>query len=527
MSADAGAAVVMRDVFRIHRTPEGDAAALQGLSLRVRAGETVVVVGPSGAGKSSLLRAIAGLQAPSAGSVRVLGHELTHLSERRRAAFRQRAVGLVDQHSDRALPAALSCRDLVALPLALRGQPREQRRARAHELLERVGLADRLDARPHELSGGERQRVAVCAAVAHRPGLLLADEPGGELDAASAQAVYAVIADLARHDGTTVVLVSHDLAATAIADRSVRLRDGRISGETLAGEEDEAIVVDRGGWLRVPETLLRATGVGRRVRARAVASGPDATIELRAVGATGAGEAGPVGDEPGSPGATDADAVAGPPAAELRGVSKAYADGAATRVVLDDRDLAVAPARLTVVSGRSGSGKSTILRLLAGLEPPDRGEVVVGGRSLAGLGRDALAQLRRERVALVAQDVGLVGFLSARENVALGLVVRGSEQRDADALAQAWLERVGLGERASQRVQRLSAGERQRVALARAMIARPALLLVDEPTSRLDEANAAAVARLLGEIVAAHGTAVVCATHDPQLVARADVEIGL
>ncbi|MBX5441889.1 MAG: ATP-binding cassette domain-containing protein, partial [Solirubrobacteraceae bacterium] len=278
----SGEAIALRDLFRVHRTVEGDAAALQGLTLSVAAGERLVVLGPSGAGKSTLLRVLAGLEPPSAGAVRVLGADLGRLPARRRAAFRQAHVGLVDQHHDRSLPPSLRCRDAVALPLALRGAARRERARRAGELLERVGLADRADAHPHELSGGERQRVAVCAAVAHRPGLLLADEPGGELDAASAAAVYDLIAALARDEGTTVVVVSHDPAACARADRTVRLRDGRISGEAGALGE-EAIVVGRGGWLRLPEELLHDAGLPARLVARA----RPGAIELRA--ADGAG----------------------------------------------------------------------------------------------------------------------------------------------------------------------------------------------------------------------------------------------
>ena len=357
----------------------------------------------------------------------------------------------------------------------------------------------------------------MCAAVAHRPGLLLADEPGGELDAAAARAVYELIAQLAREEGTTVVLVSHDPAATAVADRVVRLRDGRISGEAHAGTRgEEAIVVGRGGWLRLPEELLRQAGLGDRLRARPVeggvvlepASGPvaarvDPAPRTRALGrVTGAG-------------------------AELRGVDKAYGAGRTRRQVLDGFSARFAPGRLTALSGRSGSGKSTILRLLAGLELPDSGEVRVDGESPAAGSRADRARLRRRALALVTQEPSLVDFLSATENVALGLALRGAQTEDAEARAESWLAELGLGERARQRVHRLSAGERQRVALARALAAAPPLLLVDEPTARLDEANAAAIGELLASAAREHGTTIVCATHEPLLIAAADEEVAL
>ena len=172
-------------------------------------------------------------------------------------------------------------------------------------------------ARPVELSGGEQQRVAVCAAVAHRPSLLLADEPGGELDASSAHAVYALIAELAREHGTTVVIVSHDPATAAVADRSVQIRDGRLSDETLR-HGSAAIVVGRGGWLRVPEQLLRDAGIGGRAEAEL---GEDGVL-LRAIRRprrVGAG-----GGRCRAGGARDAPSGS---AAELVDVHKTYGDG--------------------------------------------------------------------------------------------------------------------------------------------------------------------------------------------------------
>jgi ABC-type lipoprotein export system ATPase subunit len=508
-------AVELREVFRVHRGPEGDAAALQGLTLSVAEGETVVIAGPSGSGKSTLLRVVCGLEEPSAGSVRVLGRELARASVGARAALRQAAIGLVDQHADRALPAALSCRDVVALPLALRGVPKRVRHRRADELLERVGLDDRAGVRPHVLSGGERQRLAVCAAVAHRPGLLLADEPGGELDAASAHAVYALIAELARDEGTTVLLVSHDRAASAVADRTLRLRDGRISAQVQADGADR-LVVGRGGWVRLPEALLADAGLADSALDVHAEWG---ALELRGrPGApeerdeSGSGRTGSVAREGAARDGRPAEEVV---VASLRGVGKRYGD----RVVLEGFDADFLAGRLTVVAGRSGSGKTTILRLLAGLERPDAGEVVVGGVDLATLDRAGLAHLRATKVGVVAQEVGLVSFLTARENVALALGA-------TDAKVDDWLEKVGLADRRAQRVDRLSGGERQRVAVARALVGEPDILLVDEPTSRLDEANAQAVATLLKHVANAHGTAIICATHDAQMIDRADATIG-
>jgi ABC-type lipoprotein export system ATPase subunit len=509
-------ALEARDIFRVYSTPEGDAAALQGLTLTVAEREVLVVLGPSGSGKSTLLRILAGLDQPSAGRVTVFGHDVSKLRGHGLADYRAHVLGYVEQHYSRSLDPDLTARELVGLQLGLDGADRSARELRADELLERVGLADKRGARPGELSGGEQQRIAVCAALAHRPRLLLADEPTGELDAASAVLVYEVIGELAREQGCTTVIVSHDVESTAVADRIVHVRDGRVSEESAreAGGE-ETLVVGRGGWLRLPEGLLARAGIGERARAELAGE----AIVVSAAGPAAEAQPEALALAPRVPG--------GRVIAETRAVRKAYGSGAQARVVLDRVDASFAAGTLTAVTGPSGSGKTTLLHLLAGLLDPDDGEVVVSGRRLAALDREARAALRRESVAVIGQDPGLTPFLSARENVELGLAIRGVAPGGAHDVALEALVRVGLGERAEQRAGRLSAGERQRVAIARAVAPGAQLLLADEPTARLDEANALAVGALFARIARESGAAVVVATHDPLVVEQAEVTLPL
>jgi ABC-type lipoprotein export system ATPase subunit len=508
-------AIEVADVFRVYSTPEGDAAALQGLSLRVDEGDVVVVLGPSGSGKTTLLRLLAGLDRASAGTVRVFGLDLGKLSGRRLDSYRARTVGYVDQHYVRSLAPELSARELVAMHLGLDGEPPEARDARARELLERVGLAGRADARPQELSGGEQQRVAVCAAIAHRPRLLLADEPTGELDAASAAVVYRLIGDLSRELGCTTVIVSHDPASAEIADRAISIRDGRVSEEATARGGEESIVVGRGGWLRVPEELLARAGIGSRARARL---GGDGVV----VSSAGASHAAVLREAPSRRRRVARPSTAAP-AIVLSGLAKEFRSRGMTMRVFESLDAGFAPGLLHAVTGPSGSGKTTLLHLLAGLELPSAGSVRVLETELSALPPDDRADFRRRHVALVRQGTALVGFLSARENLELALALRGIE----DGRPDDDLDAVGLSARASQRVSRLSAGEQTRVDIARALAARPALLLADEPTSRLDQANALAVTNLLANLAADTGAAVVCATHDPIVSEQADTELRL
>jgi ABC-type lipoprotein export system ATPase subunit len=451
--------------------------------------------------------------------VRVFGADLGKLPRRELAAYRSRTLGYADQHYSRALEPELSARQLVALQLALTGVPQEERLRRADDLLERVGLGAKRDARPDQLSGGEQQRVAVCAALAHGPRVFLADEPTGELDHANAAVVYDAIRDLVHVHRCTTVVVSHDPESAAIADRVVRIRDGRVSGEsTREAGGDEAIVVGRGGWLRVPEELLRRAGIGERAAAR-VEEGSVVIIPVGEVHAMAAEAGAGARHVPGA-------APAGT-AAEVRGLTRTYGRGATAVSAIQDLDATFPAGRLSVVTGPSGSGKTTLLHLLAALDVPDAGEVLVLGTDVGRLDRGARAAFRRDHVSLVGQQPGLIPFLSARENLELTLALRETPQDEARARALETLDAVGLAERTEQRVSRLSSGERARVAIARALVSRPALLLADEPTSRLDQANALAVARLLARLPREQETTVVCATHDSVVIDQADEELAL
>jgi ABC-type lipoprotein export system ATPase subunit len=309
------------------------------------------------------------------------------------------------------------------------------------------------------------------------------------------------------------VIVSHDPESTRIADRIVRIRDGRVSEEWARddGGSGDTIVVGRGGWLRLPEELLLRAGIGSRARA----AYEDGRLVVEPVGAAPE-------HVPDASGVSDtAPAARGREIVRARGLTKRY--GATT--VLDELDVDLDAGRLHAVTGPSGSGKTTLLHLLAGLELPDAGSVAVDGADLGSLDRAGRAALRREKIAYIGQQAGLVPHLSALENVELALALRGATETRGAAVAA--LESVGLGERLTQRVARLSQGERARVAIARAVAARPALLLADEPTSRLDGANAIAVAILLARLARDTGAAVVCSTHDPLVIEQADSQITL
>jgi ABC-type lipoprotein export system ATPase subunit len=207
--------------------------ALDGVDLEVRAAEFLVLVGVSGSGKSTLLHLIGGLDTPTSGTIRVMGRELSSFSPFERALYRRSVVGFVFQSFY--LVANMTAEENVALALTFQGTFGAERTRRALEALEKVGLQERSGHRPGELSGGEQQRVALARAIVHRPPVLLADEPTGNLDRINATQVMALLRQFNQDQGTTVILVTHDEETAArYAHRIVRLRDGRLAeqGET-------------------------------------------------------------------------------------------------------------------------------------------------------------------------------------------------------------------------------------------------------------------------------------------------------
>ncbi len=212
-------------ITKVYRMGEVEVHALRGVSLRIWDGEFVVILGPSGSGKSTLLNVLGGLDAPSAGVVRYRDHDLARADDRALTAYRREHVGFVFQFYN--LVPSLTARENVALAAEIAPDPLP-----AEEALGRVGLSERLDHFPSQLSGGEQQRVAIARAIAKRPDVLLCDEPTGALDAATGRSVLEVLERVNRELGTTVAVITHNASIGGMADRVVRMADGRIASET-------------------------------------------------------------------------------------------------------------------------------------------------------------------------------------------------------------------------------------------------------------------------------------------------------
>ncbi|MCR5476780.1 MAG: ABC transporter ATP-binding protein [Lachnospiraceae bacterium] len=273
-------------LVKIYKTKETEVLALQGLDLTVETGELTAIIGNSGSGKSTFLNMIGGLDRPSAGSLFVDGSNLFTMTERELVKYKRDTVGFVWQNNGRNLLPFLSAIENVMLPMNLSST--HKKRQKALELLERVGMVHRKNSRMNMMSGGEQQRVAIAIALANSPKLLLADEPTGSVDHATADYIFGVFSDLNK-EGQTILIVTHDMALSKKVRRVVAIRDGKISSERVLKEsyadrvresgidwraentQDEYAILDRVGRVQLPQELLKELELeGNKVRVTSV-----------------------------------------------------------------------------------------------------------------------------------------------------------------------------------------------------------------------------------------------------------------
>ena len=275
--------IICQDLFKIYKVADLEVVALRGLDLAVDRGEVVAIVGASGSGKSTLLNILEGYDTPSAGKVSVGDRDLLRMGGREVESYRRHEVGFVWQQTSRNLFPYLSALENVALPMMLTNTSPQEREERAENLLDLVGLADRAEHIPERLSGGEQQRVAIAVALANNPPLLLADEPTGELDDATASEVLDLFGTVNQELDTTIVIVTHDPEIAYKVGRVVMIRDGKTSTEIRRKREytrritgsvdtetplEEYTLVDGAGRVQLPREFLEELKIHDRASVR-------------------------------------------------------------------------------------------------------------------------------------------------------------------------------------------------------------------------------------------------------------------
>ena len=242
-------AVVVKDLNKIFKIGSTEIHAIRGLNLTVEEGEMIALVGPSGSGKTTLLNIIGGLDKASAGSVNVLGMEITSYEPEDLVEYRRKTVGHIFQTLN--LIPTLTAAENVELPMVALGASKDDKANRVKELIEVVGLGDRMNHKPVELSGGEQQRVAIAAALANDPTMILADEPTGELDTATAKIIVDYLREVNEELGKTIIMVTHDPTAARAADRILNIRDGVIYTDVEPTETHEEGATSYADMLRL------------------------------------------------------------------------------------------------------------------------------------------------------------------------------------------------------------------------------------------------------------------------------------
>lgn len=263
-------------LVKIYKTKQTEVLALQGLDLTVEQGELTALIGNSGSGKSTFLNMIGGLDRPSAGSLIVGGKNLFTMTEKELVGYKRDTVGFVWQNNGRNLLPYLSALDNIMLPMYLSDV--KKKRDKALELIEMVGMASKKNSRMNTLSGGEQQRIAIAIALANSPKLLLADEPTGSVDSATANYIFDIFTELNKA-GQTIMIVTHDVALSKKVKRVVAIRDGKISSERILKEsyadrlkesaidwrmedtQEEYVIMDKAGRVQIPKEVLEAMGM--------------------------------------------------------------------------------------------------------------------------------------------------------------------------------------------------------------------------------------------------------------------------
>ncbi len=271
--------IVCDGLVKIFKTEDVEVMALQGLDMKIKRGELMSVIGKSGSGKSTLMNIIGGLEKPSAGKIIINGKNLSEMTEKEMVTYRKKTVGFVWQKSERNLFKYLTALENIEAAMNFSGKSKKEKRSKALELLEMVGMSHKKDSYPTKMSGGEQQRIAIAVAIANEPDILLADEPTGAVDTKTSNRIQDLFRKLNKELGITIIIVTHDMKLAAKVDRVVMISDGKISTEKIMKQEyrekidsltdaelvedahEEFSVLDKAGRVQLSDEMLESAGI--------------------------------------------------------------------------------------------------------------------------------------------------------------------------------------------------------------------------------------------------------------------------
>ncbi len=469
---------------------------LTGVNLKVEEGEFIAIVGFSGSGKSTLISLLAGLQMPDTGAVLFRGSEVTGPTPERGVVFQNYSL----------MPwLSVNANVALAVESVHKGKSKKEQKAIIDNYVEMVGLGHAKDRKPAELSGGMRQRVSVARALAMQPDVLLLDEPLSALDALTRAKLQDEFAEISDKEKKTIILITNDVdEAILLADRIIPLKPGP---NACLGDSFEVNIPRprERGEMNSDEEFIRLRGVVTEY-----------LMDLGAERATD-GESGIVlpnvvpitqrKDELPEAYAKAAESPIEKRFVEFSHVTKVYPTPKGPLTVVDGFDLKMDKGEFISVIGHSGCGKSTVLSMVAGLNPITSGGVILDGKEVSGAGPDR---------AVVFQAPSLLPWLTARENVALGVdrVYPSATPAERKDIVEYYLAKVGLGDSMHRLADDLSNGMKQRVGIARAFALSPKLLLLDEPFGMLDSLTRWELQEVLMDVWTRTKVTAICVTHD-------------
>jgi ABC-type lipoprotein export system ATPase subunit len=525
-----------RHLSKVYQTGAGGFTALQDINIQVLPGEFLGVVGKSGAGKTTLLNMLSGVSVITSGEVLFHatgngnGNEtgkvvsLGSLDEDQLAVWRGQNVGIVYQ-SFELLP-QLDLVDNVMIPQDFSGGYRPLVSSqRALELLDMVELSEHVYKLPAHISGGQKQRVAIARALVNDPPLILADEPTGNLDTATAETIFQLFERLV-DAGKTIVMVTHDSSLATRCSRTIYISDGKIASGPSNGNGMNENSARQVSSMRDGTTQSKADAgteqvapSSRQTIKRQTAKRPAPVMENQPAETVTA-----AGIEVGNARRANQPSQA---AITLRDVVKTYVNAAGSFTALRRINLQMNYGQFVSIVGKSGSGKSTLLNMLTSIDHPTSGEVIIGGQNIYKMSESKRALWRGRNMGIVFQFFQLLPTLTLLENTMLPMDycnVFPVSERPQRALEL--LRRVGLEGQAHKLPSMVSSGQQQSAAIARALATDPPIIVADEPTGNLDSRSAAAIIQLFQEL-ADLGKTILIVTHDPSITRRTEQTVIL